>query len=171
MGIFDRLAQGHGPGRLQPDDYQEWNQMVGAAPREQFGRAAYDAVRQVDPQEYYRHTQPGVDGTDPYGALPPQQRSSVGQSMLGELFRRGLGQDDISRGAGVQNLDPSRMSPEDLARVSQWTQQNHPKAYGRVAAEYQDKPDILSSLLGNKALMAMAVGLGAKMLSDRAKRR
>jgi hypothetical protein len=46
-----------------------------------------------------------------------------------------------------------------------------PKAYGRVAAEYQDEPDILSSLLGNKALMAMAVGLGAKMLSDLAKRR
>ena len=63
MGIFDRLAQG--PGNLQAQDYQEWDQMVGAAPPEQFGRATYDAVRQADPQEYYRHTQPGSTGPTP----------------------------------------------------------------------------------------------------------
>ena len=48
--IFDRLAAR--PGGLQQQDHQDWNQMVGSAPPDQFGRAAYSAIRQVDPQEY-----------------------------------------------------------------------------------------------------------------------
>ena len=164
--IFDRLAAGPG-GQLQQSDYDTWNEMVGAAPRERFGRATYDAVRQVDPREYYEHTQPGVGGTDPFGMLPVQERQGLAQRLMGELFRRGLGQDEISRGAGVRSLDPDRMSPEELARVAQWTQREHPKAFGRVAAEYQDKPNVLQSLLGNKAVMLALAGIGAKLLYDR----
>jgi hypothetical protein len=169
MGIFDRLAQG--PGSLQAQDYQEWDQMVGAAPPEQFGRATYDAVRQVDSQDYYRHTQPGVDGTDPFGSLQPQQRSGLAESLLGALFNRGLGRQQIAQDAGLGTLDPSRMSPGDLAALSQWAQQNYPQAFGYTAAQYQKQPDILSSLLGNKALMAAAAALGAKYLADRSRGR
>lgn len=169
MGLFDRLAQG--PGNLQAQDYQEWDQMVGAAPPEQFGRATYDAVRQVDPQDYYRHTQPGIDGTDPFGSLQPQQRSGLAESLLGSLFNRGLGQQQIAQGAGVGTLDPSQMSPQDLAALSQWAQQNHPQSFGYTAAQYQKQPDILSSLLGNKALTAAAAALEAKFLADRSRGR
>jgi hypothetical protein len=169
MGLFDRLAQG--PGNLQAQDYQDWDQMVGAAPPEQFGRATYDSVRQLDPQEYYRHTQPGIDGTDPFGTLQPRQRSSLAESLLGSLFNRGLDRRQIQQGAGLGSLDPTRMSPEDLAALSQWAQQNHPQAFGYTAAQYQKQPDILSSLLGNKALMMAAAALGAKYLSDRSRKR
>jgi hypothetical protein len=169
MGIFDRLSKG--PGSLEPQDYQEWNQMVGAAPPEQFGRATYNAVRQVDPRDYYEHTQPGVGGTDPFGALQPRQRSGLAQSLLGALFNRGVDQQQVMQGAGLGTLDPARMSPQDLASLSQWTQQNHPQAFGYTAAQHQQQPDILSSLLGNKALLMMAAGLGAKYLSDRSRRR
>ena len=166
--IFDRLSAG--PGRLQQDDYNDWNQMVGGAPREQFGRAAYDAVRQVDPQDYYNHVQPGVGGTDPLGALDDRERQGLAERVLGELTRRGLDQDDIRRGSGVRNLDPSRMSPTDLASLLQWAQRDQPKAFGRVAADYKDKPDVLSSLLGNKALMLALGGIGAKLLFDRTRK-
>ena len=166
MSIFERLAAG--PGGLQPRDYQDWNEMVGAAPPERFGRATYEAIRQVDPQEYYRHTQPGVDGTDPFGALQPDRRAGLAQTLLGELFRRGLGQQEISRGAGLRTLDPQSMSPADVAALAQWVQRDQPKAYGRVAAQYQDQPDLLSSLLGNKALMATVAALGAQYLASRA---
>jgi hypothetical protein len=169
MGIFDRLAQG--PGTLQAQDYQEWEQMVGAAPPEQFGRATYDAVRQIDSQDYYRHTQPGVDGTDPFGSLQPQQRSGLAESLLGNLFNRGLDRRQIEQGAGLRSLDPTRMSPQDLAALAQWAQQNHPQAFGYTAAQHQKEPDLLSSLLGNKALMMAAAVLGAKYLSDRSRRR
>ncbi len=169
MNFFDRLAQG--PQNLQQQDYNNWNEMVGAAPPERFGRAVYDSVRQVDPREYYEHTQPGYGGTDPFGTLQPQQRGGLAQSIIGELTRRGLGMDQIMGGAGLRTSDPYSMGPDDLASLSQWTQQNHPKAFGRVATQYQQEPGILQSLLGNKALMMAAAGIGAKILMDRASRR
>jgi hypothetical protein len=169
LSFFDRLARG--PGSLQQGDFDNWNEMVGAAPAEKFGRATYDSIRQVDPQDYYDHTQPGVGGTDPFGGLVPQQRSGLAQSILGELFRRGLGQQEISQGAGLGTLDPERMSPQDLASLTQWMQRSQPKAFGRVAAQYQDKPDILSSLLGNQALMSTLASLGMKLAADQFSKR
>jgi hypothetical protein len=169
MNIFDRLSRG--PAGLEQSDYRDWNDMVGAAPKERFGRATYDAIRKVPSGDYYEHTQPGVGGTDPYGGLPAPQRKGLVRSILDELFRRGLGQDEISRGAHLGSLDPDRMSPNELASLTQWMHQNHPKAFGRVAAQYQDQPGILQSLLGNKALMAVAAGLGAKILADQSRKR
>ena len=169
MSFFDRLAQG--PQDLQQQDYDNWNEMVGSAPPERFGRSVYDSVRQADPREYYEHTQPGYGGTDPFGSLQPQQRGGLAQSMIGELMRRGLGMDQIMGGAGLRTNDPYGMDANDLASLSQWTQQNHPQAFGRVAAQYQQEPGMLQSLLGNKALMAAVAGIGAKMLMDRAGRR
>jgi hypothetical protein len=169
MGIFDSLAQG--PGNLQAQDYQDWNQMVGAAPAEQFGRAAYNSARQIDPQDYYQHSQPGVGGTDPFGSLQPQQRSGLAGSLLGSLFNRGVDQQQVMQGTGLGTLDPNQMSPQDLASLSQWTHQNHPQALGYTAAQYQQEPGILSSLLGNKALMMTAAALGAKYLADRSRGR
>src|SRR5207248_4704843 len=151
--IFERLAAG--PGALQQSDYDNWNQAVGSAPPDQFGRAAHNAMRQLDPQEYYNHTQPGVGGTDPFGALGGGQRTGLVQTLLSTLMGRGIGQDQIMQGAGLGTLDPNRMSPAEMAALTQWTQQNHPQAFGYTAAQYQNQPDILSSLLGNKALMMM----------------
>ena len=167
--IFDRLAAG--PGGLQQQDYDNWNQMVGAAPPDRFGRATYDAIRQVDPRDYYRHTQPGIDGTDPFGALSGGQRGGLVGSLLGALFNRGVGQQDVMRGAGLNTLDPNRMSPAEMAALAQWAQRNHPQAFGYTAAQYRDQPDVLSSLLGNKALMMVAGAIGAKLLSDQMNRR
>jgi len=167
--LLQRLAQG--PNATQPQDYDDWNQMVGAAPQEKFGRAVYESVRQVDPQEYARHIQPGVDGTDPLGSLMPQQRGGLMQTVLGELTRRGVGQQDISQGAGLQGIDPNSMSPQEAAQLLQWTQQNHPKAYGRVATQYQNEPNILQSLMGNKALMMALGSIGTKLASDQMNKR
>jgi hypothetical protein len=169
MSFFDRLSRG--PGNLQGQDYDDWNQMVGAAPPERFGRASYEAIRQVDPREYYEHTQPGVGGTDPFGSLPPQQRTGLAETLLKMLFNRGVDQRQIQQGAGLGTLDPSRMSPQDLAALAQWAQKNQPQAFGYTAAEHQREPDVLSSLLGNKALMLAAAALGAKYLSDRSRKR
>src|SRR5687767_11180732 len=128
--LFERLARG--PKDIQPKDYDNWNEMVGAAPREKFGRATYDAIRNVPQDDYYNHTQPGAQGTDPLGSLDPNQRGGLAGTLLNELMRRGLGQDDIQQNAGVRNLDPRNMSPEDLARLLQYTQREQPKAFGRV---------------------------------------
>jgi hypothetical protein len=167
--IFDRLAAG--PGGLQQQDYQDWNQMVGSAPSDKFGRAVFNSIKQVPQQDYYEHTQPGVGGTDPFGALQPQQRTSVIGSLLGTLFNRGIDQQQVMQGAGIDTLNPSQMSPQQMAAVAQWAQQNHPQAFGYTAAQYQQQPDILSSLLGNKALMMAAASLGAAFLANKSRQR
>jgi len=173
MSFFDRLSKGPGwqSGQMQQQDYNDWNQMVGAAPPDQFNSHATNAVRQLDPQEYYQHSQPGVGGTDPFGQIAGGERTGLAQSILGALLGRGVNQSEISRGTGINQLDPNRLSPDQLAQLAQWTQRNHPEAMGQVASQYQDKPDLLSSLLGNKALMMILAGLGAKFLSDRARQR
>ncbi len=171
--IFERLAQN--PGGMQQQDYQNWNQMVGSAPQGQFGQQAYQAIQQVPPQEYFQHTQPGVGGTDPFGALMPQQRSGLAQSLIGALMGQGVGQPQIGQiigmGGGMAgnqgSFNPSQMSPQQMAALAQYMQQNHPQALGQVAQQYQSQPDVLHSLLGNKALMMLAAGLGAKYLQDR----
>jgi hypothetical protein len=166
--VFERLAQG--PANGQAADFRDWNEMVGAAPRGQFRRQATEAVQQLDPQEYYRHTQPGVDGTDPLGELAPRQRTGLAQTILSRLRRAGVDPEQVSRDAGVRTVDPRQMSPAELAAVAQWMQRNHPEVLGQAAAQYQDQPDLLSRLLGNKALLAAAAGLAANFLADRSRR-
>ncbi|MFN8473773.1 MAG: hypothetical protein U0822_16405 [Anaerolineae bacterium] len=169
---FDRWAQGpQGSQGNQPNQsggFDNWNQAVGAAPPQQFQRAVSQAAQQVNPQDYYQHTQPGVSGTDPIGQLPQQQRGGLAQSLLGALFGSGVSEQQVQQVVG-SNINPNNMSPQQLAALAQWMQQNHPEALGQVAAQNKDNPDILQSLLGNKLLMLAVAGLGAKYLADRGK--
>ena len=59
----------------------------------------------------------------------------------------------------MQQVDPHRMSRQALAALAPWPQQQHPKAFRRVAAQHQREPDVLSSLLGNTALQTLLGGL------------
>src|SRR5207248_11210077 len=99
MSFFDRLAGG--PGNLQQGDYQDWNQMVGSAPQEQFGRAAYGAIQRVDPQEYYQHTQPGIGGTAPFRSPAPPQRGGLAPSLPRSLFNPAVAPQHGMPGAGL----------------------------------------------------------------------
>jgi hypothetical protein len=104
--IFERLAAG--PGGLQQQDVQDWNQMVGSAPPNQFGQAVTQAIQQVPSQDYYSHTQPGVGGTDPFGQLQPQQRGGLAGALIGALTGGGLNQQQIMQAAGVSTLSPNQ---------------------------------------------------------------
>lgn len=166
--LFNRLAAG--PGNLQQNDYNQWSQTIGSAPPDQFGQATYNAMQQISPQDYYAHTQPGVGGTDPFGMLAPQARSGLAQTLLSSLFNHGANPQQVAQASGMGGagqIDPSQLSPAQLAALTQYAHQNYPQAFGQVAQQYQSQPDILHSLLGNKALMMVVAGLGAKYLSDR----
>jgi hypothetical protein len=170
MNMFDRLANGPGGNSGQGGSYDNWNDMVGSAPPGNFRNAVNGAMRQMDPDEYYRHSQPGIDGTDPFGRMQEPERQGLAERLLGSLFGRGVGEEEIARNTGVRTLDPRRMSPDELASVTQWTQRNHPDAFGDVAEQYRDKPNMLESLLGNRAVQMALIGLGAKILMDRSRR-
>ncbi len=162
--IFDRLAAG--PGAMQQQDYTNWNQMIGSAPPDRFREATHQAITQVPQQEYAQHVTPGAGGTDPLGLLQPQQRAGVAQSLIGALLGSGMGTSQLQQQTNLPTLDPNRMSPTDLAQLLQWTKQNNPGALSNVATQYQNQPSILHSILSNKALMGLAIGLGAKLLTD-----
>ncbi|MFN8497304.1 MAG: hypothetical protein U0641_05555 [Anaerolineae bacterium] len=166
---FDRWAQGpQGTQPTQSGGFDNWNQAIGSAPPQQIQQAVSQAARQVNPQDYYQHTQPGVGGTDPLGQIPQQQRGGLAQSLLGALFGSGVSQQQVQQVVGGA-VNPNNMTPEQLAALAQWMQQNHPEALGQAAAQNQNNPDILQSLLGNKLLMLAVAGLGAKYLADRSK--
>lgn len=162
--IFDRLAAG--PQATHENDVQNWNQMVGSAPADKFGSAATQAIQQVTPEEYYQHTQPGVGGTDPLGALSSQHRGGLLGSIMGALGSKGISPQQAQQGAGLPSLDPSKMDAGQLAQLTQWVQRNHPEVIGQAAQQHKDQPNVLGGLLGNKALQMLAVGLGAKILMD-----
>ena len=64
--------------------------MVGSAPPERFGRAAFDAVQQVDTREYYEHTQPGGSRyirRDAQGRFTSNQ-VDVGRSLSADRRRK-----------------------------------------------------------------------------------
>jgi len=166
--IFDNLAAGPGGNTQgqQGGDFDNWNEMVGSAPSHQFGQAVHQSVSQMDPQEYYNHIQPGVGGTDPLGQLAPQQRGGLMQSVLGALGGGGGALGALQQATGIGNMDPHSMSPQDAASVLQWTHQNQPQVFGQVAQQYQNEPNMLQSLLGNKALMTAAGAIGANLLSN-----
>src|SRR4051794_7547952 len=163
--IFDNMAQGMG-GNAQQGNYDNWNEMVGSAPPDKFGHAVTNAVQQIDPQEYYQHVQPGAGGTDPLGSLGQGQLGGVVGSLLGALGQRGVNPSSIGQATGLGNINPNNMNPQDAAALLQYVQQNHPQALGQVAQQYQNQPNILQGLLGNKALMLAAGAIGGKLLSD-----
>ncbi len=141
-------------------DRQQWSQQVGSVPPEQFRQAVSNAVQQVPANEYQNHMQ-----QQPIANLAPQQQSSLAQTLISALTNRGVSQQQLSQSTGVQNFDPSQMTPQQIAAVLQYAQQNHPQALGHVATQYQNQPDVLHSILGNKALLAAGAALGLGLLT------
>jgi len=175
---IDRYAQGqatmHDP---QSPDFQNWNQMIGAAPPQVTQEVFTQAAQQVDPQDYYNHITPGVGGTDPLGGLSQGALGSLAGTLMGALAGGGMGGGMGGGGLGnvtqlipgLRTTNPNHMSPQEVAAMANYMRQNHPEQFGQAAAQIaQQQPGILQQLMGNKALMLAAAGIGAKILSDRA---
>jgi len=153
-------------------DFQNWSQMVGSAPPQVTQQAFTQAAQQVDPQEYQQHIMPGVGGTDPLGGLGQGALSTIAGTLVNNLGGSGGASGLLGMIPGLQTPNPQQMGPQDVASVASYMQQNHPQAFGQAAAQIgQQQPDLLHSLLGNKALMVAAAGIGAKILQDRAQGR
>jgi hypothetical protein len=71
----------------------------------------------VDPREYSEHITPGVQGTDPLGAL-----GMLASRLLGSL----TGSDHVDgdqlrqRVPGLHTADPQRMSPQEVAGLADY---------------------------------------------------
>lgn len=163
---YDNMLEQLAHGGLSNEQQQQWSQAVGSALPDQFYHASSQAVSQLDPQEYEQHF-----NSQPLSKLTAAQRVDLARMLLAELFAHGVERQTLSQATGVRNFDPTRMSSQDLAAILKWTQQNHPDELGLVAAQFQDQPDVLQSILSNNALLAVVAALGAGLLTGQISRR
>jgi hypothetical protein len=64
---------------------------------------------------------------------------------------------------GLGSTDPNQASPDDVAKLAEYSRQNHPEVFRRVMA---DKPFLIRWL--DKPLVAALVGVIAGKLLNRA---
>ncbi len=169
QGGYDQGNQGQWnqpPRQWNQQQRQQWNQHMNSVPPGQFNQAVTQQVQQMDPQEYQNHMQ-----TQPVQNLPQNQMVGLAQSLLSSLFNQGASQQQIQQQTGIPNLDPSRLTPQQISQLLQYAQQNHPQAMGQVATQYKNQPDVLHTILGNKALLGAAAALGMGLLSGQIQRK
>jgi hypothetical protein len=124
------------------------------------------SAKQIAPKDYSDHVTPGVQDTDPLGQLKAGGLATIATSLLNQLKQAGAKSGtQVDRIPGVQSTNPDEMNSDDVAAVARYTQQNHPEAFGKAAAEIgQQKPDLLHSFLGKAAMAAAAAALASHFI-------
>jgi hypothetical protein len=186
--FLQRLAGGN-MDPAQATDERDMGQFIGGVPQDAFQQHAADAMSRVDPQEYQNHVTPGVGGTNPLGGLGKGLLGSVAGSLLGNMLGSQLGGAGSLVGSlagsvvggqaaqggigglasmlGLRHTDPQQMDENDVARLATHAQQNNPGALAATAAQFQDQPNVLQGLLGNKGLLLAGAGLAAAAMGGK----
>ena len=127
-----------------------------------FGRTA----EQIDPEEYSDHVTPGVGGTNPLGNVGAAGLASIATVLLSKLKEAGAAQvAQQGNVPGVKSTDPKQMSPDEVAAMARYAQQNHPEAFGKAATQIsQQQPGLLHSFLGKAALAVTAAALASHFI-------
>ncbi len=189
--FLEQLAGGGMPPQ-QAAQQPEMHQLIQNAPPQAFQQQVTQALQQTPPQEYQDHVTPGVGGTNPLGNLGKGMLGSLAGSLIGNMLgnqmgggagslagslagsvlggqaaQGGLG--NLVNMLGLSHSDPQQMNADDVAKLAAHAQQNNPGALAATAAQYQNQPDVLHSILGNKALLMAGAGLAAGVLSGQLK--
>lgn len=189
--FLQRLSSGN-MDPAQPNDQQDMGQLIGGVPQEDFHQHATNALSQMDPQEYTDHVTPGIGGTNPLGGLGKGMLGSLAGSLVGNLLGNQMGGGmgslagslagsvmggqagqggigGLANMLGLNHSDPAQMDERDVAKLAAHAQQNNPGALAATAAQFQGQPDVLHSILGNKALLMAGAGLAAGVMSGKLK--
>jgi len=154
--VFQQLAQGSGGD--DDDHVQHFENFSAGAPRRDVEAGVGEAFHpeRVSSEEMEPQFRTAAQ------KMEPSQRSEVMQDLMGELQQRGLAPTWIQRMLGLGTTDPGQASPDDVARLAEYSRQNHPEVFQRVVA---DKPFLVRWL--NKPLVAGLVGVIAGKLLNR----
>jgi len=156
--VFQQLSQGSGAGGGDEDHFQHFENFSSGAPRRDVESGVGEAfhpermpTEQVQPQ-LLRAAQ----------KMHPNERAEIAEDLMGELQQRGLAPSWLQRMLGLGSDDPRRASPDDVAKLAEYSRQNHPEVFQRVVA---DKPFLVRWL--DKPLVAALVGVIAGKLINR----
>jgi hypothetical protein len=179
MGILEEISDAIGSDKLKQladgegnfdeqtsPDQTTLQDLIKRIDPQQLQQILAQAARQIDPQEYSNHVTPGVDGTDPLGKLKAGGLAAIATVLLNHLKQAGSKSGtQVDRIPGVQTTDPNDMNSDDVAAVARYTQQNHPEAFGKAAAEIgQKQPGLLHSFLGKAAMAVTAAALASHFI-------
>jgi hypothetical protein len=155
--VFEQLSKGS-DAPADEDHFQHFENFSSGAPRRDVEAGVGEAFHpdrissdQVEPQ--FRAAAE---------KMQPQERSEIAQDLMGELQQRGLAPSWLQKMLGLGSADPNKSSPEDVARLTEYSRQNHPEVFQRVMA---DKPFLVRWL--DKPLVAGLVGIIAGKLLNR----
>jgi len=154
--VFEQLARGSSE---DDDHFQHFENFSSGAPRRDVEAGVGEAFHperldsaQVEPQ--FRTAAQ---------RMQPGERAEIAQDLLESLHERGLAPTWLQRLLGLGSTDPKQASPDDVAKLAEYSRQNHPEVFRRVMA---DKPFLVRWL--DKPLVAALVGVIAGKLLNRA---
>jgi hypothetical protein len=158
--VFEQLAKGSsGGGADDQDHFQHFENFSSGAPRRDVEAGVGEAFHpeRLSPEEVEPQFRSAAE------KMQPHERSEIAQDLMAELQQRGLAPSWLQRMLGLQTTDPSQATPDDVAKLTEYSRQNHPEVFRRVMA---DKPFLVRWL--NKPLVAGLVGVIAGKLLNRA---
>jgi len=159
--VFEQLSKGSGSGAGGGDEdhFQHFENFSSGAPRRDVEAGVGDAfhperVASEDVEPQFRTAAE---------KMKPAERSEIAQDLMHELEQRGLAPSWLQRMLGLGSSDPNQASPDDVAKLAEYSRQNHPEVFKRVVA---DKPFFVRWL--SKPLVGALVGVIAGKLLNRA---
>jgi len=157
--VFEQLAKGSSGGGDDQDHFQHFENFSSGAPRRDVEAGVGEAFHpeRLSSEEVEPQFRSAAE------KMQPQERTEITQDLMAELQQRGLAPSWLQRMLGLQTADPTQATPDDVAKLTEYSRQNHPEVFRRVMA---DKPFLVRWL--NKPLVAGLVGVIAGKLLNRA---
>ncbi len=136
----------------ETEDYQNFDDFAQRSTREE-RRNLFSNFFQSDritPAEMEPELQKAVAG------IQPNQRDDVAREFFKHLKKRGLSERDLERQLGLSSHNPSRMTPEDVAKLASFAYHTHPDIFQEVLAIQPALVKFLSNPIVGAALGAIA---------------
>ena len=156
--VFEQLSKGSSAGGDDEDHFEHFDNFSKSAPRRDVEAGVSEAfhperMSSADVEPQFRTAAE---------KMQPHERSEITQDLLSELESRGLAPSWLQKMLGLGSTDPNKASADDVAKLSEYSRQNHPEVFKRVMA---DKPFLVRWL--SKPLVAGLVGIIAGKLLSR----
>lgn len=156
--VFEQLSKGSSGDSDGQDHFEHFSNFSAGAPRRDVEAGVGEAFRPetVSPDQMEPQLRNAAS------KIQPHERSEIAQDLLDELQQRGLAPSWLQRMLGLGSSDPKQASADDVAKLAEYSRQNHPEVFKRVMA---DKPFLVRWM--SKPLVAALVGVIAGKLLNR----
>ena len=156
--VFEQLSKGSSDGGQDEDHFEHFDNFSKSAPRRDVEAGVGEAFHpermdSADVEPQFRNAA---------AKMQPHERSEITHDLMSELQQRGLAPSWLQKLLGLDSTDPSQASAQDVAKLTEYSRQNHPEVFQRVMA---DKPFLVRWL--DKPVVAGLVGIIAGKLLSR----